>query len=318
MWIFGELVDVDVELDPWTAHQLTNTRTQTRTYNSDKEPALVMDRLLEAFTSTTTATTTAAADAPTTTAAWQYRLKAGEALAQSLQRCGEAMPVYASKVLPAFIRGAQPGPAMTASSASSTGEEEAEIVAALVEEEGHFRASCLSGLGDVCEALGWALQRPARDVCGLAAGILAMEQGGGAPGSSQVAAARAKALALVRRGAAFLLERLALGLGPARVLAVLGFGGLQEVTEAARRCAERDRDAVARLHARRALAAFEAALLEQVYERVDPSRAVTALEELVTVGTAGARGAGAGGKGEGLRLPGVGEFVLGRGGGRGK
>lgn len=256
------------------------------------------------------------------TAAWQYRLKVGEALAQSLQRCGEATPVYAPRVLPAFIRGAQPGPGFwrrVGHDGGGMGAVEA------VEEEAHFRASCLSALGDVCEALGWSLQRRAHDIVELATGVLALEQGrrgagaasssGAGAGDDEAAAAgRARALAVVRRGAAFLLERVALGLGPSRVVPVLGLEGLQAATEAARRASERDRDEVVRVHARRALGAFEAALLEQVYERMDPSRTVTALQEVALGGRGGSAG-------DGIRLPGVGGLLLrerrGRGGGNG-
>lgn len=276
--------------------------------DSDKEPALVMDRLLHELSSASafisappptgdhdddqhaaTAAAAAAATAAAATALWQYKLKVGEALVQSLQRCGEAMPVYAPRVLPAFIKGGQPGPAMV----------EGEVLGAVLE-EAHFRASCLSGLGDVCECLGWSLQRHVHDVCGLATGILAVEARTARPRGDcdkEVAAVRAKAQALVRRGAAFLLERLALGLGPSRVLAVLEPALLQEVAAVAQRAAERDGDDVVRLHARRAVGAFEEALLAQVYERVDPSAAVTALREL-------SLGVGEGRRG--LRLPGVG------------
>lgn len=247
---------------------------------SDKMPPLVMDRLLLELAGKEEEV----GGTPTPTAAWQYKLKVGEALIQALQRCGEAMPVYAPKAVPAFIKGSQPS---SSSSSSFQKNKEEEEDAGAVEEEGHFRASCLSGLADVCELLGWSLQRYRSDVVDLAVSVLTHEREKGG-GSSE---ARAKARTLVRRAAAFLLERLVLGLGSERLLSVLGLPTLQEIMKVLDRTAAEDKDDVTRLHAERGKEAVEYALLQPVYDRMDPREHISlqALTERLKRGLKGPR-----------------------------
>jgi len=225
------------------------------------------------------------------------------------------MPVYAPKAVPAFIQGSQPSslppssisstPAATAAAATTTvsqeenEEEEMEKVGA-VEEEGHFRASCLSGLADVCELLRWALQKYRTDVLDLAFGILTREREEGSSSSSSssrrkerkegggeeeaeapLVVAQRKARMLVRRAAAFLLERLVRGLGSERLLSVLGLSTLQQIMEVLVRTeGYGERDEVTRVHARRGREEVELALVQPVYDSLDPNGRVSALQAL--------------------------------------
>eukprot|EP00624_Nannochloropsis_granulata_P007641 evm.model.NODE_886_length_11563_cov_32.173485.1 len=291
---------------------------------SDKAPSLVIDRLLIEMNAEEGREEGEKGGVLTPTEVWQYRLKIAEALVQALQRCGEAMPVYAPKAVPAFIRGSRP-PSLPPSSTSSAPaaapitssqeeeeeEEEEEDIekAGSVEEEGHYRASCLSGLADVCELLGWSIQRYRTDVLDLALAILTREREEGSNGESSssssrrrrkkktkekgegekgkeeslLAVARRQAQTLVRRAAVFLLERLLRGLGSQRLLPVVGVSALQKIMEVLARtegCGEGDE--VTRVHARRAREEVELALVQPVYDSCDPRGRVSALQALTT------------------------------------
>jgi hypothetical protein len=309
---------------------------------SDKAPSQVMDRLLVEMNAGGKGGKMEGGKEEgvwTSTEMWQYKLKIGEALVQALQRCGEAMPIYAPKAVPAFIQGGQPSslppsstsstPAAAPSTTTFSQEEEEEEQlkqAGAVEEEGHFRASCLSGLADVCELLGWSLQKYRTDVLDLALAVLTREReegsrSSGSSGSSgkkknkekinegeeggqgkqknnekkeggeeeeeeegkepPLVVARRKARMLVRRAAAFLLERLLRGLGSQRLLPVLGLSMLQQIMEVLARVeGYGERDEVTRVHARRGREEVELALVQPVYDSMDPEGRVSALQAL--------------------------------------
>jgi hypothetical protein len=264
---------------------------------------------------------------------WAYKLKVGEALMQALQRCGEAMPVYASRVMPVLIRGSRPTGSTSRGSGPGEGGGEGPGVggaergewrarAEALEEEGHFRASCLSGMADLMAWMGWSSRLYLTDVLDLVLSILTLDgrggEGGGRVsnggngaesyqgrgkrkggkggeedggkdtgedeaqgGQAGLEAAHRKAKVLVRRASAYLVLRLVRGLGPARLLPVLGLPAL----EACLRVLDRVRgwgeeDGVTRLHADRARAALDLALLEPVLDSLDPNGRVSALQAL--------------------------------------
>lgn len=166
-------------------------------------------------------------------------LKVGEALVQSLHRCGQAMPIYAPRIIPIFIQGAQPSKEEEKGIGSA---QEKQQQKEEMEEQAHYRASCLSGLAEICELLGWSLRRYFTEIMDLSMTILTREQ----QQSQQVGSgdedskSKSQASTLVRRAAAYLMERMIKGAGPERILAVWG-KNMTEMEQALQRTAERDR-----------------------------------------------------------------------------
>ena len=189
---------------------------------SDKATTLVMDRLLSAVVGTNNNNNNSHQEDDDVNR-WTFQMKAGEALVQSLQRCGQSMPVYAPKVIPVLIQGAQPQ-----ADIRPLEEEEGEDDVEQRKEKAHFRASCLSGLADVCELLGWSLRRYLNDIIDLSMGIIKLEQGHDQPS------------VLVRRAALFLMQRMLVGTGPERILAVLG-KKMTDIEQALKMTSSRDK-----------------------------------------------------------------------------